>query len=52
MELKDEREADVTREKLRSLELRYQKVNEDSEKDAHIQELTLRSLRACEKIAH
>ena len=46
MELKDEREADVTREKLRSLELRYQKVNEDSEKDAHIQELTLRSLRS------
>jgi hypothetical protein len=33
-------------EKLRSLELRYQKVNEDSEKDAHIQELTLRSLRS------
>jgi hypothetical protein len=46
MELKDEREVEVTREKLRSLELRYQKVNEDSEKDAHIQELTLRSLRS------
>ena len=46
MELKDEREVEVTREKLRSLELRYQAVAADSEKDAHIQELTLRSLRS------
>jgi hypothetical protein len=45
MELKDEREAEVTREKLRSLEARYQAVAEDPGDDAHIQELTLRSLK-------
>lgn len=45
MELKDEREADVTREKLRSLEVRYQAVSEDPGDDAHIQELTMRSLK-------
>ena len=46
MDLKDEREVEVTREKLRSLEIGYQAVDEDSENDAHIQELTLRSLRS------
>jgi hypothetical protein len=45
MELKDEREAEVTREKLRSLEARYQAVKQDPGEDAHIQELTLRSLK-------
>jgi hypothetical protein len=45
MELKDERELEVTREKLRSLEARYQTVSQDSGDDAHIQELTLRSLK-------
>ena len=45
MELKDEREAEVTREKLRSLEARYQSVSQDPGDDAHIQEPTLRSLK-------
>jgi hypothetical protein len=45
MELKDERELEVTREKLQSLEARYQAVKQDSGEDAHIQELTLRSLK-------
>jgi len=45
MELKDEREVEVTREKLRSLETRYQAVSRDPGDDAHIQELTLRSLK-------
>jgi hypothetical protein len=45
MELKDEREVEVTREKLRSLEARYRVVGQDPGEDAHIQELTLRSLR-------
>jgi hypothetical protein len=45
MELKDEREVEVTQEKLRSLEARYQAVRQDPGEDAHIQELTLRSLK-------
>jgi hypothetical protein len=45
MELKDEREVEVTREKLRSLEARYQAVRQDPGADAHIQELTLKSLK-------
>jgi hypothetical protein len=45
MELKDEREVEVTREKLRSLEIRYQAVSQDPGDDAHIQELTMRSLK-------
>ena len=45
MELKDERELEVTREKLRSLEARDQSVSQDPGDDAHIQELTLRSLK-------
>ena len=45
MELKDEREVEVTREKLRSLEARYQVVSQDAGGDAHHQELTLRSLK-------
>ncbi len=45
MELKDEREAAATREKIRSLEARYQAVSQDPRGDAHVQELTLRSLK-------
>jgi hypothetical protein len=45
MELKDEREVEVAREKLRSLEARYQAVSQEPGDDAHIQELTLRSLK-------
>jgi uncharacterized coiled-coil protein SlyX len=44
MELRNEREVEVTREKLRSLEARYQAVQQDLGEDAHIQDLTLRSL--------
>jgi hypothetical protein len=44
MELKDEVELEATREKLRSLEARYQSVSQDAGADTHIQELTLRSL--------
>ncbi len=42
---KDEREVEVTREKLGSLEARYQAVSQNPRDDAHIQELPLRSLR-------
>ncbi len=45
MELKDEREVEVTREKLQSLEARYEAVGQDPGEDSHIQELTLRSLK-------
>jgi hypothetical protein len=45
MELKNEREVEATREKLRSLEARYQAVQQDPGGDAHIQELTLRLLK-------
>ena len=45
MELNDEREVEVTREKLRSLEARYQAASQDPGADVHIQELTLRSLK-------
>ncbi len=45
MDLKNEHEVGVTREKLRSLEARYEAVKQDHGTDAHIQELTLRSLK-------
>jgi hypothetical protein len=45
MELMDEREVDATRQKLRSLEARYQVVSQDPAESAHVQELTLRSLK-------
>ena len=45
MELKDEREVEVTREKLHSLEERYESVARVPGDDAHVQELTLRSLK-------
>ena len=45
MDLKNPREVEVTREKLRSLEARYLVVQQDAKGDAHVQELTLRSLK-------
>jgi hypothetical protein len=45
MELMDERELDVTREKLRALEARYHVVSQDPEESVHVQQLTLRSLK-------
>jgi hypothetical protein len=45
MDLKNEREVEVTRDKLRSLEARYSAVQQDAKGDAHVQELTLRSLK-------
>ena len=45
MELKDDLKVTVTREKLQSLEARYESVRRDSAGDAHLQELTLRSLK-------
>ena len=45
MSLRDSHELQVTREKLASLERRYAAVRADSKGDAHIQELTLQSLK-------
>jgi hypothetical protein len=45
MDLKNEHEVGATRENLRSLEARYAAVKQDPGADAHIQELTLRSLK-------
>ena len=45
MELKDEREVEVTRDKLRSLEARYRNIQDEPGEDAHVQELTLQSLK-------
>lgn len=45
MDLKDEREVEVTREKLRLLESRYDALRREPATDAHIRELTLRSLK-------
>ena len=45
MDLKDEREVEVTREKLRLLESRYEALCQEPLTDSHIRELTLRSLR-------
>jgi hypothetical protein len=45
MELNDEREVEVTREKLRSLKAPYQAASQDPGADVHIQGLTLRSLK-------
>ena len=45
MELKDDLELEVTREKLHSLQARYEAVRRDPAGDAHLQELTLRSLK-------
>ena len=45
MELMDEREVEITREKLQSLKARYRAISQDMGEDAHVQELTLRSLK-------
>ena len=45
MNLRDEREVEVTRAKLCSLEARYRAVEQDPGEDADIQELTMRSLK-------
>jgi DNA repair exonuclease SbcCD ATPase subunit len=45
MALKDERQANNTREKLRILEDRFEAVRKDPAGNRHTQELTLRSLR-------
>lgn len=45
MDLKDEREVEVTHEKLRLLESRYDALRQEPAADAHIRELTLRSLK-------
>ena len=45
MELKDERQVQNTREKLRILEERVEAVRRDAAGNTHVQELTLRSLK-------
>ena len=45
MSLRDSHELQVTREKLASLERRYAAVRADAKGDAHVQELTLQSLK-------
>jgi hypothetical protein len=45
VELKDERQVQNTREKLQTLEERFEAVRRDSAGDPHVQELTLRSLK-------
>ena len=45
MDIKDECEVAVTREKLRSLEARCRAVEQDAKGDRHVQELTVRSLK-------
>lgn len=45
MKLKDERQVQNTREKLRILEARVEAVRRDPAGNTHVQELTLRSLR-------
>jgi len=44
MNLRNEHEVAVTREKLRSLEARYDSIRQAPAADAHVRELTLRSL--------
>ena len=45
MELKDEREVEVTRQKLKSLEEHYEASRKQPSDDPHIDELSLRSIR-------
>jgi len=45
MELRDERQVQNTREKLRILEERCEAVRRDPAGNAHVQDLTLRSLK-------
>ena len=44
MDLKDDREVAVTREKLCRLESRYESLRREPAPDAYVRELTLRSL--------
>jgi uncharacterized protein YigA (DUF484 family) len=45
VELKDERQVQNTRHKLRILEERYEAVQRDAAGNSHVQELTLHSLK-------
>ena len=45
MELKDEYEVEVTRSKLKVLEARYEASRREPAENAHVQELSLRSLK-------
>ncbi len=45
MELKNEHELAATHEKIRALEARLRQIQEKTDGDAHVRELTLRSLR-------
>jgi hypothetical protein len=46
MSINNEQELEVTREKLRLLEKRVAALGQESADDAHIRELTLRSLKS------
>jgi hypothetical protein len=46
MSLKNDTELANTRSKLRRLEKRYEQLRNDSREDAHVRDLTMRSLRA------
>ena len=45
MKLQSQRELNVTREKLKSLQQRYDAIRESPTEDQHVRELTLRSLK-------
>jgi len=45
MKLRSHRELDVTREKLRLLEQRYEENRQEQGGDPHVRELTMRSLK-------
>ena len=45
MELKDEYEVEVTRSKLKVLEARFEASRREPAENAHVQELSLRSLK-------
>ncbi len=45
MKLQSQRELNVTREKLKSLQQRYDAIRETPIEDQHVRELTLRSLK-------
>lgn len=46
MNLRNDTELANTRSKLARLEARYEALQQDTDEDAHVRELTLRSLRA------
>ena len=45
MDLKNERQVVVTREKIRLLEARYESLRQEPASNTHVRELTLRSLK-------